>query len=546
MPSLDARLRARRLGATTPKNRALFTEVSLSIGRERVGLIGANGVGKTTLLRLLAGELHPSQGSVERSGPLAYLRQIPEASTGQSIADLLGLTPLFEARRRIEAGETAPALFDSLEGRWDFEDQGRRELAELGLDAFELTDPVEKLSGGQAQTLRLAALLLQPGLEVLLLDEPTNHLDRAQKNRVIDRLASWPEGLLVASHDRALLRRVDRILELSPRGLREYGGGYALYQEQRGRERAAVDRRCDEAERKLKNQRRAAQERREKFERRGSRGRKSRSQGSQPKTVLDARKARSEKSGGRLRREVGQRLEDALAEHQEARAKRDRERRIDPRIRGQEPPAGSVLFEARELLLTYPGGGFQLRADDLSIVGPERIALIGPNGSGKSSLIACLCGALDGRATRLRCPASVAVLDQEASVLDLKVSLIENLRAAAPEAELSSLRWTLGRFGFGDAEVARPCRALSGGERLRGALACILAADEPPALLVLDEPTNNLDLISVERMAAALRGFRGALLVASHDDDFLEELDLTRAWILRDGRVRAAPFDETA
>ena len=515
------------VSAATPDGRPLFENLNLSIGAERIGLVGRNGVGKSTLLALIAGARAPLAGAVSRAGSAAMLDQSPDLSAGARLVDLLGVGQAWDRLGRVERGEGDET--DLAEADWDLPARLEQALADVGLGGLDPERQAVALSGGQATRAGLARLLIARP-DVLLLDEPTNNLDAAAREMVGRVLARWRGGAVVVSHDRSLLRGMDRIVELSSLGARSYGGGYDLYAERKALEADAAQRDLDHAQREVRRVAREAQVARERKDRRDAAGRRFADRGGTPKIVLGMMAERAETSGakeGRLAAKLTARAEDARAAA-EARVERARALGFDLPSSGL--PEGRVVLTFDQVTFAWPGADPLIRNLSFRMAGPERLAVTGPNGTGKTSLIRLATGDLAPTAGQVGLPVPFALLDQRAALLDDSQTILENFRRLNPGASVNDAHAALARFLFRNAAALQVAGTLSGGERLRAALACVLCAATPPQLLILDEPTNHLDLDSVRAVEAALAGYDGALLVVSHDEDFLEAVGV-------DGRI---------
>ena len=526
------------LSFSWPDETPVFDGLSFSVPGGRTGLVAPNGSGKTTLLRLIAGQLRPTGGAVTVQGVLGYLPQHLPFAVDQTVAQVLGVDRVIAALHAIEAGDASEERFTVVGDDWDVEERTAVELDRLGLGGVALDRRLGSLSGGQVVSLGLVAQLLKRP-DVLLLDEPTNNLDRDGRDRLISVVRGFTGCALVVSHDRALLDELDRIAAMTHGELRWYGGNYTAYEQAVRAEREVAQRQVRSAEQDLKRQKRELQQARERAARRASTAARNLSDAGLARIVAGGLKRDAQVSAGRANETHAARVGEARARLDEA----SRAARQDDRIAIELPdttvPAGRTVFAGQGLQAEYGGRpAFAAGGIDLDIRGPERIALTGPNGAGKSTLLRLIHGGqqpVSGTATRAG--GRVAYLSQRLDLLDPARTVAENLAAFAPglaDAERMNL---LARFLFRGGRVHLPVGVLSGGELLRATLACVLNASPAPQLLLLDEPTNNLDLDSVAQLESALTAYRGALLVVSHDERFLDAIGVQRWLRLSDGRL---------
>ena len=533
MPAVlhDFRLAADRLGYALADGRTLFNDVTLGFGRERTGLIGPNGAGKSTLVRLLAGELATPFGTVQRRGTLAYLPQNFELAADGTLADVLGIGARLAALDRVYAGEPRAGDIERVGDGWDLRERAVAALARFGVGHLPLDRLVAGVSGGEGTRVALAGLMLRRP-DFLLLDEPTNNLDAAGREALYELVRGWTGGLLAVSHDRTLLRLLDRIVELSPGGVRVYGGNYDACHAQKTAEDAAAARELGSAESALRAARREAQRMRERQDRRDSRGKAQAAKGGAPKIWLGMQRERSEGTRGRVN-DTGERIvADGRARFDAARARMEERARIALDLPSTGLAAGKVVVELDRVSVMREG--MERAAPEevsLRVVGPERIAVAGANGSGKTTLLHVIEGTLAPATGTVRLGLAaheVAFFDQHARRLRPGASVLECYRERHPDIGETEARHALARFLFEGGAVHQPTETLSGGQRLRAALACTLNGWRPPKLLLLDEPTNHLDLDSLAALEDVLNGYDGALVVVSHDRAFLDAIGVER------------------
>ncbi len=519
------------LSFSWPDGSSVFDDLQVAFGPGRTGLVGVNGSGKSTLLRLIAGELAPSEGTVRVVGEVAHLPQNATLDTALRVDEALGIAATRAAVHAIEAGDVAEEHFTTVGDDWDVEERAEAMLGELGLGHIGLDRTIGEVSGGESVLLRLAALLLRRP-DVLLLDEPTNNLDLYARRRLYAAVEAWSGVMVVVSHDRALLDLVDQIADLRSGEVTWFGGNFSAYEEALAVEQEAAERMVRVAEADFRKQKRELVDAQVKLAHRKRYGQKMWDNKREPKIVMGARKRAAQESAGKHRIMHEERLAEARERLDEAvEAVRD-----DDEIRVDLPytavPPGRSVLTLRDLELAY---GARVEGS-LDLHGPERIALIGRNGAGKTTLLRTIAGELEPVAGEATAHVPLCFLRQRLDVLDDGLTVAENVARFAPGATNNRIRARLARFLFRGARADQPAGTLSGGERFRAALAALMLAEPAPQLLMLDEPTNNLDMASVRQLATALESYAGALIVASHDVPFLETIGITR-WLLLDGEL---------
>ena len=555
-----------RVSLAWPDGTAARSDLSGSFGAGRTGLVGRNGSGKSTLLRLVAGELAPTAGHITRTADAAYLPQRLTLDVDRPVADLLGVGAPLRALRAIESGDADPRHFDAVGSDWDIEARAHAALAEAGLSPDMLDRRVGELSGGEAVLTAIAGIRLR-GASIALLDEPTNNLDRDARARLGAMVRGWRGTLIVVSHDVSLLELMDETAELYDNRLSVFGGPYSEWRAWLDSEQDAAKQAERAAAQAVRREKRERIETETKLAHRSAMGKKAQAEKRVPGIVAGGRKMSAQVSAGKLRTEA----RGKEAEAREVLDAAGRRVRDDDTIRIDLPDPG---VPAGRRIATLSDGH-----RSWVVQGQERVALVGANGVGKTTLLEALVGdnvkrpGETGAAGAVPGPEAgnlptvsrpsrppgvpepgdatqgdgdtppeapvfptlvqgelhtdrVGYLPQRVDGLDERASVLDNVAAAASAVPIPELRNRLARFLIRGAAVERPVSTLSGGERFRVALARLLLADPPPQLIVLDEPTNNLDLDTVGQVIDALAAYRGAVLIVSHDDAFLERLGI--------------------
>ncbi|GAB3834913.1 ABC-F family ATP-binding cassette domain-containing protein [Hymenobacter jeollabukensis] len=518
---------ANHLSYTHPDGETLFLDLHLAVpGGGKASLVGPNGAGKSTLLRLLAGQLPPTAGEVLRPEPPYYVPQHLGQYDALTVAEALGVADKLRALHAILAGDATAEQFARLDDDWSIEERVQTALAHWQLPPLDLHLPLGALSGGEKTKVFLAGAQLH-GAGLMLLDEPSNHLDAASRQLLYDFLRRTPATVLVVSHDRALLNLVDLTLELLPDEVAVYGGNYDFYQAQKQVQLAALQAQLDATAKTLQQARQKARDVAEQRHKQDARGTAQGQKKGLPRIVAGHLKRQAEQSSAQLREVHHAKIDGLSQDVQQLRTQLREQQALRIDLSHSALHRGKVLVEAEGVNFAYAGQP-PLWAQPLTLQlrSGQRLRIEGPNGAGKTTLVKLLTGQLVPTTGQLHRAAFTSFyLDQEYSLIDNQLTVFEQLQRYNSRQLLEhELKTVLHYHQFARESWDRPCAGLSGGEKLKLILCCLTVSNRAPDLLILDEPTNNLDLPSQQVLTDAVRSFQGTLLLISHDQPFADDI----------------------
>lgn len=514
-----------------PGREELFSGISFSVAAgEKASLTGDNGTGKSTILRILAGELVPASGQYSVTGRLWSVPQHFGQFDRLTVAEALGVSEKLEAIEAIGRGEADECLFAAVGDDWDAERTARAALDSWGLEHIPLSRSMAAMSGGEKTRVFLAGITLHRP-DVILMDEPTNHLDGESRSRLYSLVARSNATILVVSHDRTLLNIPGTTFELSGRGVERYGGNYDFYKEARDIRQDALKRQIEEKGKELRAAEKKAREVAERKERADARAPAQQRQKRTLPGKIDKMKAQAEQTAAKLKEGHAGKIATINEETRMLKERLASVNRMKLSFDDAALHSGKMLVEATDINFSYPGRP-ELWEEPFSFVirSGERIALGGGNGTGKTTLLGIILGRLKPTSGTIRRSGYTHVyIDQEYSMIDDALTVYAQLERyngrSLPE---HFLKTELHRFLFPTATWGKPCAALSGGEKMRLALCCLEVSDDTPDMFVLDEPTNNLDMRSMEILTGTVASYKGTVLAVSHDTVFRKEIGVER------------------
>lgn len=509
---------------------ALLEHINFSVPSNRkVSIIGNNGTGKSTLLKLLAGQLVPSSGAIQPSSQPYYIPQQTGISK-QNVSEALGISEKINALHCIYSGSSEQIYYEHLADDWDIESRCRSALDHWGLTDIDLTTPIDSLSGGEKTKVFLAGLLIHKP-DIVLLDEPTNHLDQSSREKLYNYIVSCKATVIVVSHDVTLLNLLDTTYELSEKGIKTYGGNYSFYKGQKEIEEEALAQQISSEEATLRSARKKAQEVQERQNKRSSQGKKNKRKGGVARIVMNARANLAENSSSKLKEKHAEIIGDKQQNLSELRQKQRLNSELKIDFENAQLHKGKLLIEAVNINFGYSIEKFLWENPlNVEIRSGERIHIMGNNGSGKTTLIKLFIGELvSSKGEVKRADFSYIYLDQQYSQVNKKITILELANEYnSNNLQEHEIKLRLNRALFPKETWDKNCQTLSGGERMRLYLCCLMISNHVPDMFILDEPTNNLDLSSLSILTNTIKSYQGTILLISHDKHFADEIGITR------------------
>ncbi len=513
-----------------PNRELLFDNLTFTLPRHaKAALVGDNGSGKSTLLKLIAGELLPTKGQIIATESPYYIPQIFGQYDHLTIAEALHISHKLRALHEILNGQVTELNMEILNDDWTIEERCREALQNWDLPDINLYQSMKQLSGGQKTKVLLA------GIEVhrpsfILLDEPSNHLDIDSRKKLYDAIADTSATLLAVSHDRNLLGLLNTVYECNKGKLSTYGGDFVFYMEQKEIENHAWQHRIQSQEKEIRKAKEKERENAERQQKMDARGKKKQEKAGVARIMMNSLRNQAEQSSSKMKAVHNEKISGLSKELTELRAQRPDSDKMKFDFDNSKLHSGKILFQGENINHVYKDTALWPKNLHFQIKSGDRISLSGKNGSGKTTLINILLGQLAPTQGQIsRKTDHIVYIDQDYSLINNSISVYEQAQTFNQAAwQEHEIKIRLNRFLFDKGTWDKSCATLSGGERMRLALCCLTVWREAPEVIILDEPTNNLDIQNTDILTTAIKDYQGTLLVVSHDAYFLEQICIER------------------
>lgn len=526
----------KQLSYIHPDREPLFENISFSVSKgQKVSLIGNNGSGKSTLLHIIAGDLQPSSGEIIYQDTPYYIPQHFGQYDTSTVAEALQIDKKLEALHAILGGDASVNNFTVLNDDWDIEERALSALSKWGLGHIALYQKIDSLSGGEKTKAFLAGINIHSPNNILL-DEPSNHLDKKSRSQLYELIEDSNATIIVVSHDRTLLNLLNLTYELTGNAIEIYGGNYEFYKIQKEEKLEALQAQLDEKHKELRKARNLARETAERKQKRDVRGKKSVEKKGIPRIMLNTIRNRAESSAAKLKETHNNKMDGITDDMKQIRQQLPPQKELKMDFEDAGLHTGKILVTAHEINFGYTDRMLWKEPLEFEIRSGDRIVISGQNGTGKTTLLKLIFGKLEPvQGQIVRADFRYLYIDQDYSIINNELTVFGQLQQFNTRGLTDDeLRVILHRFLFTYNTWNKPCEKLSGGEKMRLVFCCMQADNNAPDMFILDEPTNNLDIQSLEIVTNTIKEYKGTLLIISHDVYFIEEADITKEIELQD------------
>lgn len=523
-----------------PDGEVLFQNISITISKgQKVSLVGNNGVGKSTLLQLLVTSKKAKSGSITMSEVPYYVPQLAGQFNNLSLAEVLRVDKKLNALHAILAGNTSEDNLNILNDDWDIENRISNALSFWNIDHLDLSQKMEMISGGEKTKVFLAGISIHSP-EIIIFDEPSNHLDLNSRELLYDFIKKSKSTFFIVSHDIELLNLVNTTIELNNKTATLYGGNYSFYQSKIQAETLNMHLQLAHKEKELKQARENARELAKKRQKQESRGKTQKQKAGIPRISMGRLKDNAEQSSAKIKTEQSEKVSITVNELKQLKEQIHDRQSLKIGISSSNLHKGKNLINANNINFTYESEKLWREPLSFQILSGDRVIIKGDNGSGKTTLVKIITKQLQVS------EGYINIADFDYLYLDQEYAMINNDKTVYDQVENyntrklteQELKDILHYHHLPYAAWNRPCHSLSGGEKMKLTLCCMAICNNLPDLLILDEPTNNVDIHSLEILTHAIQGFKGAVLVVSHDKHFVSKINVTKTILIKNGSTK--------